>query len=169
MGQSHTFFNSNLQQEMLALALNSVVTLCTESTGLMHGISLRFALASESRLRFSTNLRLLTAARRWTNPNGILNGIMAVLILSYTSASFVILPLPYGNPVATNSFEVYFYYVCIPGLYLLLLSITLLLQVVIALSEMRAVKISTWSSSPFDVTAALVQHAQLTPVPLRCM
>jgi hypothetical protein len=108
-----------------------------------------------------------TAARGWTNSNGILfNDIMAVLlILSYTSASFVILPLPYGNPVATNGFDVCSYYVCIPGLYLLLLGITLLLQVVIALSGMRAVKLLTWSSSRFDVTAALVQHAQLPLVP----
>jgi hypothetical protein len=71
--------------------------------------------------------------------------------------------------VATNSFEVYSYYVCIPGIYLLLFGITFLPQVVVALSGMRAVKILTWSSSPFDVTAALVQHAKLTPVPLRCM
>ncbi|KAG2153853.1 hypothetical protein DEU56DRAFT_771314 [Suillus clintonianus] len=45
----------------------------------------------------------------------------------------------------------------------------LLLQVVIALSGMRAIKILTWSSSPFDLTAALVHHAQLTPVLFRCM
>ncbi|KAJ8590752.1 hypothetical protein M405DRAFT_896005 [Rhizopogon salebrosus TDB-379] len=34
---------------------------------------------------------------------------------------------------------------------------------------MRAVKILTWCSSPFDVTAALVHYAQLILVPLRCM
>jgi hypothetical protein len=67
--------------------------------------------------------------------------------------------------MATNGFDVYSYYVCIPGLYLLLLGITLLLQVVIALSGMRAVKLLTWSSSPFDMTTALVQHVQLTLVP----
>ncbi|KAG2745770.1 hypothetical protein P692DRAFT_201856076 [Suillus brevipes Sb2] len=39
----------------------------------------------------------------------------------------------------------------------------------IALSGMRAVKILTWSSSPFDLTAALVHHTQLTPATLRCM
>ncbi|KAJ8592027.1 hypothetical protein M405DRAFT_76370 [Rhizopogon salebrosus TDB-379] len=37
------------------------------------------------------------------------------------------------------------------------------------MSGMRAVKILTWSSSPFDVTIALGHHAQLTPVPFRCM
>ncbi|KAG1858951.1 hypothetical protein DFJ58DRAFT_726415 [Suillus subalutaceus] len=58
------------QREILALVLNLIVTLCTESIGLVHGISLRSALASESRLRFNTNLRLLTVARGWYNPNG---------------------------------------------------------------------------------------------------
>lgn len=79
--------------EVLRLVMNLIVTLSTESTGLVHGTSLRYALASESRLRFNTNLRLLTAARGWRNPNGsLLNGIMAVLlIISYTSASLVIL------------------------------------------------------------------------------
>ncbi|KAG2071897.1 hypothetical protein BDR04DRAFT_1230823 [Suillus decipiens] len=39
----------------------------------------------------------------------------------------------------------------------------------IALSGIWAVKILTWSSSPFDLTAALVHHTQLTPTTLRCM
>ncbi|KAG2737301.1 hypothetical protein P692DRAFT_201066770 [Suillus brevipes Sb2] len=39
----------------------------------------------------------------------------------------------------------------------------------IALSGTRAVKILTWSSSPFDLTAALVHHTQLTPATFRCM
>ncbi|KAG2132055.1 hypothetical protein DEU56DRAFT_447582 [Suillus clintonianus] len=34
---------------------------------------------------------------------------------------------------------------------------------------MRAVKILTWSSSPLDLTAALVHHTQLTPIAFRCM
>ncbi|KAG2755814.1 hypothetical protein P692DRAFT_20826810, partial [Suillus brevipes Sb2] len=55
------------------------------------------------------------------------------------------------------------------GLPLLILGVALLLQAVIALSGMGAVKILTWSSSPFDLTAALVHHTQLTPVTFRCM
>ncbi|KAG1801189.1 uncharacterized protein BJ212DRAFT_1210928, partial [Suillus subaureus] len=150
-----------LEGEILSLAFNLIVTLCTESIGLAHGISLRSALASESRLRFNTNLRLLTAARGWCNPNGVLfNGISAVLlIISYTSASLVVCPnysLTYQN-------------LAIAGISLLVLGIALLLQVMIALSGMRAVKILTWSSSPFDLTAALVHHTQLTPATFRCM
>ncbi|KAG2070430.1 hypothetical protein BDR04DRAFT_1155650 [Suillus decipiens] len=162
--------SSGLQKEMVALVLNLIVTICTESTGFVHGISLRSALASESRLRFNSNLRLLTAARGWRNPNGVLlNFIMAVLlIISYSSVSLITsfddlhgITAPISGP--------YIYPFTILGLPLLILGIALLLQVVIAWSSMRAVKILTWSSSPFDLTAALVHHTQLIPVPFRCL
>ena len=158
------------QKEVLALVLNLVVTVCTESTGFGHGISLRSALASESRLRFNVNLRLLTAARGWRNPNGILlNGVMAILlILSYTLSSLAISSTSVDmTKFISGSFTMSGF--CIVGLPLLLLGVALFLQVVIAFLGIRSVKILTWSSSPFDVTAALVHHIQLTPVPLRCM
>ncbi|KAG1780430.1 hypothetical protein EV702DRAFT_1276803 [Suillus placidus] len=155
-----------LQMEILALVLNLIIALCTESIGFVHGISLRSALASECRLRFNTNLRLLTAARGWCNPNGaLLNGISAVLlIISYSSASLVVC----FNSHFLNQFEDSEGF-AIAGLPLLILGVALLLQVMIALSGMRAVKVLTWSSSPFDLTAALVHHTQLTPATFRCM
>ncbi|KIK40293.1 hypothetical protein CY34DRAFT_274313 [Suillus luteus UH-Slu-Lm8-n1] len=161
---------SDLRKEILALALNLIVTLCTESIGFVHGISLRSALASESRLRFNTNLRLLTAARGWCNPNGaLLNSISAfLLIISYSSASLAVCfdtQLP-SSPASTMKMTVG---IALGGLPLLVLGVVLLLQVMIALSGMRAVKILTWSSSPFDLTAALVHHTQLTPATFRCM
>ncbi|KAG1859364.1 hypothetical protein DFJ58DRAFT_701645 [Suillus subalutaceus] len=154
--------NQSLAQEILTLTLNFIVMLCTESTGLVHGISLRSALASESCLHFNTNLRLLTAARGWYNPNGaLLNGISAVLlIVSYSSTSLIV--CPQYQTVQASGFAFI-------GLPLLILGVALLIQVMIALSGMRAVKILTWSSSPFDLTAALVHHTQLAPVTFRCM
>ncbi|KAG2159079.1 uncharacterized protein EDB93DRAFT_1117952 [Suillus bovinus] len=156
----------SVRGEILTLILDLIVTLCTESIGFIHGISLRSALASESRLRFNTNLRLLTAARGWYNPNGaLLNGISAVLLtISYSSASLIICQ-DYQVTLAGGSFES----ISIAGFPLLILGIALLLQVMIALLAMWAVKILTWSSSPFDLTAALVHHTQLTPSTLRCM
>ncbi|KAG1869409.1 hypothetical protein DFJ58DRAFT_723259 [Suillus subalutaceus] len=157
-----------LRAEILSLTLNLIVTLCTESIGFVHNISLRSALASESRLRFNTNLRLLTAARGWYNPNGaLLNGISAVLlIISYSSASLAVC-VDYQIPAETS--QGYELGVAFTGLPLLILGVALLLQVMIALSGIWAVKIFTWSSSPFDLTAALVNHAQLTPATFRCM
>ncbi|KAG1859016.1 hypothetical protein DFJ58DRAFT_292447 [Suillus subalutaceus] len=156
-----------LQGEILALALNLIVTLCTESIGLVHGITLRSALASESRLHFNTNLRLLTAARGWCNPNGTLfNGILAVLlIISYSSASLILCLASTSNDLSIDNAVV----IVMTGIPLLVLGVALLLQVMIALSAIRVVKILTWSSSPFDLTAALVHHTQLTHVTSRCM
>jgi hypothetical protein len=154
---------NTLQAEMLALVLSLIVTLCTESTGFVHGISLHSTLASESRLRFNNNLRLLTAACGWRNPNGTLfNGVMAVLlILSYTSASLVTTWIP-AESIDNGLFSII-------GVPLLLLGIALFLQGAIAMSGMRTAKILTWSSSPFDVVVALCHHVQLSPVPFRCM
>ncbi|KAG2139314.1 hypothetical protein DEU56DRAFT_800661 [Suillus clintonianus] len=163
-----------LRKEMVVISLNLIVTLCTEATGFVHNISLRSVLASESRLNFNSNLRLLTAAHGWSNPNGaLLNGIMVVLlVISYSSASLVALPsysilydVLSGEAVNTVTAT----RVDIIGTPLLILGVALLLQVVITLTGMRAIKILTWSSSPFDLTAALIHHAQLTPVLFRCM
>ncbi|KAG1828819.1 hypothetical protein EV424DRAFT_1383825 [Suillus variegatus] len=168
---SKEYFALPLLAEILTLMLDLIVTLCTESIGFVHGISLCSALASESRLRFNTNLRLLTAARGWYNPNGTLfNGISTVLlIISYSSPSLIVfMELQYeltGPDGIVQDFES----VAIAGLPLLVLGVALLLQVMIAFSAMRAVKILTWSSSPFDLTAALVHHTQLTPAAFRCM
>ncbi|KAG2071884.1 hypothetical protein BDR04DRAFT_1153893 [Suillus decipiens] len=165
----------NLQEKILTLGLNLIVMLCIESIGFVHGISLRSALASERRLRFNTNLRLLTAAGRWYNPNGaLLNVISTVLIIiSYSSASFIIClnarytpPSPIESGPAQVVYEEHIAFVGIP---LLILGVALLLQVIIALSGIWSVKILTWSSSSFDLTAALVHHTQLTPATFRCM
>ncbi|KAG2043739.1 hypothetical protein BDR03DRAFT_1004986 [Suillus americanus] len=129
--------NHGRQKEMLTITLNLIVTLCTESTGFVQGISLRSALASESRLLFNTNLRLLTAARGWYNPNGaLLNGISVfLLIISYSSASLVV--------CFDFSSSYWNLQLAIAGIPLLILGVALLLQVMVALSAMRAVKILT--------------------------
>jgi hypothetical protein len=81
------------ETELLSLVLNLIVTACTESIGFVHAQSLQYALASESRLHFNTNLHLVTAVcrKRWISPNGILlNTIMVILlIMSYVSSSLV--------------------------------------------------------------------------------
>ncbi|KAG2053536.1 hypothetical protein BDR06DRAFT_1008674 [Suillus hirtellus] len=147
--------------------LTLIVTLCTESIGFVHSVSLRSALSSESRLRFNTNLRLLTAARGWYNPNGaLLNGISAVLLIIIYSSASVVMCLDLNNSETFQTVDMGF---AIAGVPLFVLGVALFLQVMIALSGMWTVKILTWSSSPFDLTAALVHHAQLTPTTFLCM
>lgn len=151
----------DLQREILALILNLIVTLCTEPIGFVHSISLRSALASESRLHFNTNLRLLTAARGWYNPNGALpNCIMAHyilhLILSYPMLQFRVGRLKYNGlychrRVTSPRFG---YRTPSGGDHIV---------------RDAGCQNLTWSSSPFDLTAALIHHAQLTPDAFRCL
>ena len=161
------------QRELVGLGATLLVALCTEATGFVHNVALRSALASEQRLRFNTNLRLLSAAKGALNPNGkMFNGLMALLlVVSYSSGILVTLA------VVTDSSEGRTRAVPLPSttqiyisnVALLVLGGALLLQVVIAVVAMATADIRTWSSSPFDITAALVHHTQVTPVQGRCM
>lgn len=159
---------NNWERELLCLALNLMVTACTEATGFVHGVALRSALASHQQLRFNTNLRLLSAASGLFNPNGTLcNIVMAILlIVSYSSSLLVVLSvdLDSSSGVADTGLAI-----CVSDVPLLVLGVTLQLQAIIALVSIRSANILTWSSSPFDITAALVHHAQILPESGRCM
>ncbi|KAF8138117.1 hypothetical protein EV363DRAFT_1393583 [Boletus edulis] len=148
------------QKELLSLGLNLVVTACTETIGFVHSIALRSSLASQQQLHFNTNLRLLSAASGWFNPNGTLcNIVMAILlIVSYSSSLLV----AFGVEDAQLA-------ICVSEVPLIVMGVALLLQAVIALASARSADILTWSSSPFDITAALVHHAQIIPEPGQCM
>lgn len=160
--------SSSWQKEPLCLGLNLLVTACTEATGFVHGIALRSALASERRLGFNTNLRLLSAGSGWFNPNGTsCNIVMAILlIVSYSSSLLVALSvdLDSSTGVADTGLAI-----CVSEVPLIVLGVAILLQAVIALASARSADILTWSSSPFDITAALVHHAQILQEPGQCM
>ncbi|KAH7931385.1 hypothetical protein BV22DRAFT_1027624 [Leucogyrophana mollusca] len=150
--------------EILGLLMAAVIVLCVEAIGFVHSVTLRAALASESRLRFNTNLRLLTAAHRnpWTNPNGTLfNGIMGILVtISYAAGAVILLHYTYdGEWTATHIYAV-------P---VLILGISTLLQAAIALAGLHATKVLTWSPSSFDTTAAMIYQTQVAHVRNRCM
>lgn len=155
-------------REILCLGLNLMVTACTEATGFVHGIALRSALASEQRLRFNTNLRLLSASGRLLSPNGMLVNIMmaTLLVLSYGSSLLVTLSVDMDSSsgVTDGGFAM-----CISEVPLIVLGGALVLQAAIALVSVYSADVLTWSSSPFDITAALVHHAQILPEPGRCM
>lgn len=99
------------------------------------------------------------------DPNGaLLNGVMAVLlIISYTSSSLIVFD---DSTLTSNDSSTIS--VAVAGFPILLLGVALLLQTVIALSGLRAVKVFTWSSSPFDLTAALVLSVHAWFVQARC-
>jgi hypothetical protein len=134
----------SFKTEVLSLSLNLFVTACTESTGFVHSVALKSALARESRLDCNTNLRLLTAARggRWSNPNGTLfNIIMAILlIVSYVSSSLVFIPFQ-ATTVDDSSHE--WWNTCIFAPPVLVLGVAILLQAVIAIAGIYHTRILT--------------------------
>lgn len=156
------------EKELLCLGLNLMVTACTEATGFVHAIALRSALASQQQLRFNTNLRLLSAAGGTFSPNGTLcNVVMAILlIVSYSSSLLVVVLVDTESSSGVTDAGLA---ICVSEVPLIVLGVSLQLQAIIALASVRSANILTWSSSPFDITAALVHHAQILPEPARCM
>ncbi|KAG1888837.1 hypothetical protein F4604DRAFT_1899726 [Suillus subluteus] len=103
--------------------------------------------ASQSRLQFNTNLRLLTAASGWYNPDGVLlNSVSAVLIISYSLASLIV---PLDCQIMLRTFGEG---IAIAGLPFLFSGVVLLFQVVITLSGIRAAKIFTWRNFKLCLT-----------------
>lgn len=153
--------------ELLSLALNLIATVGNEVCGFVHSATLRSALASEGRLEFNTNLRLLTAAqgKHWYNPNGaVLNLVMATLtIMSYATSSLVFVLVFSSDGV--NGTLVFF----VQPFAIFFLSGVMLLQAVIALAGVRSAKDMTWSGSPFENTAVCLSHSRPFHVRDRCM
>jgi hypothetical protein len=158
------------KSEILSFIMNLIVTICTESIGFVHSVTLKSALAAESRLDCNTNLRLLTAASRnpWTNPNGaVFNVIMALLlIISYASSTLTFMPL--YSLVSEDATQEW----CSTSVYavpVLMLGFSLFLQAIIAITGVIQARVLTWSSAPLETTAALLHHGLLTPISGRCM
>jgi hypothetical protein len=163
--------SSSFRTEVLSLALTLVVTICTESIGFVHSITLKSALIHESRLRCNTNLRLLIVARdtHWTDPNGTLcNVIMAVLlIVSYISSSLVF--VPFQSIYVDDSLEEWWNTCIFAPPLLTLCTGALLLQAIIATAGFHHTRVLTRSSSPLNTTAALLNDGQLKHSSGRCI
>ena len=161
-----TSFNK-YAQELFPLGLNILVTICTDITGYIHTVSLRWALQKESRLTFNSNLRLFTSARLSKANAWYTNLIMAVfMIMSYASTSLifiretnVVLPiLPPNKDIFICAYAI------------ITLAIGILGQATIAAVCLPSlVKAPSWSSDPLEIAAACVVMDGLHHRPGRCM
>ncbi|KAG8880105.1 hypothetical protein FRB97_001091 [Tulasnella sp. 331] len=155
----------------LSLILSFVVTACTEATGFVHGTTLKWGLAEEDRFTFNATLRLLQATSGIFSPNcWPTNALFAFsLILSYAASSTMILrdEIWVGN-VVSGSGEWYGVSVIsfVPPI---LLGGAFLIQALLGLRALRSTQVSTWSSSPLDMTSALIHHGYIRHSPDRCM
>ncbi|KAG8993650.1 hypothetical protein FRB94_010502 [Tulasnella sp. JGI-2019a] len=159
----------------LGLCFNALVTVCTEATGYVHGTTLKWGLAKEGRLAFNANLRLFSATKGVFSVNGpVANAIFLIsIVFSYAASSTIflhssILPnflhkkVAPTKPMATPSSLVAF----LPPI---ILGAMLVLQAVLSLIAFYNTRVPTWSSSPLDVTSALVYHGYVRHRPQRCM
>jgi hypothetical protein len=107
--------------------------------------------------------------KHWTNPNGTFkfNMIMALLLItSYVSGTLIFIPV-HSQVIDGGPNE--WWNTCVFTMPVLTLGIALLLQAVIVMAGVHQARILTWSSSPLDVTAALLHNYKLTHMSGRCM
>ena len=74
--------------EVYSLIITGCLTVCTESTGFIHDVCLRWNLFQERRLRWVTNLRLLSATKKVLATRWLSNLLYFVtLAMAYTASS----------------------------------------------------------------------------------
>ena len=81
-----------------SLIVTGLVTGCTESTGFIHDVSLRWNLFRERRLRWITNLRLLSTSRvtpATCSPTNLL--YFLTLAIAYTASSQIFIPTAFSS------------------------------------------------------------------------
>ena len=136
---------------LLPLGFSVIVTLCNECVGLTHTTTLRWALWQEGRLKFNSNLRFLTSARR-SPSNGWLVNILCILMttISYTAAGGVAITRGYTEDNVIS--------ISLPAI--ALLSLGLLTQAAVATWALLAMKVDvlSWSSNPLNNAFICHQH-----------
>lgn len=151
---------------LIPLVINIIITLCTESLGLIHATSLKWALFHEGRLDFNANLRLFTATRRsWANSRTINVLYLFALALCYAASSSFLTVFPvrgfdsYGGHSAT----------AISKGASLCLGTSLLLICLICFWSIMTTRFLTWNSNPLTVLAAAQKSGRFVRRLRRCM
>lgn len=97
--------SANNSAGVYAFIVTVLITLCTESTGFIHDVSLRWNLFEERRLNWTSSLRLLTTSKV-TLATGSLSNVLYffTLAVAYTASSqlFVVTAFSTGRTVGNN-------------------------------------------------------------------
>ncbi|KAH7174184.1 uncharacterized protein B0J16DRAFT_403736 [Fusarium flagelliforme] len=147
--------------EILSLVFNIILTFCIDSMAFVHSVSLRWALYSEQRLEFNTNLRLLTSSSK-SGPNRWYTNVFSMICLCfcYGGSSYLLLP--------TDSLpDVVF----LNGVALVVLGLALSGHAIVSTWCLwtRSDSVLTWSSNPLSNCLAAVQNGMLQRREGRCM
>jgi len=161
-------------KEILPLLINILVTLLTESTGLIHQTTLRWALGSK--LTFSSNLRLFSRGGSYWAFGRISNFLNAgFLILSYSAPPFIVVGAPSETLCSDDNAALRkldctrdtFVNFC-PGA-LIALGIGLGGTTALSTWQLFSITVPTWSSSPIDMVWASVLTGQRRRFANRCL
>ena len=135
--------------ELIVLAQNIIITLCNESMGYVHSVSLRWALQRNGKLDFNSNLRLFPASSGF-GPNAWYSNLImtCAIVTSYGASSLTLLLFSSGDCGA---------YVVL-GKSFIILGFALATQASFATWSLTYQRQwPTWSSDVMDVAAACVQ------------
>ena len=164
------FTLNQVLKELIPLAINIIITGLTESLGLIHATSLKWALYNEDRLEFNANLRLLSFTRKsWANSRVVNVIYLLALALCYASSPAILITLP--NEACYMSKTKYtgpvLYTVSKSGP--LCLGLSLLILCAICTWSLTTTKAPTWSTHPLTVLSAATSEGRLVRRIGRCM
>ena len=147
---------SRIFAELIILSQNILITICTDSLGYIHSISLRRALQCEGRLAFNSNLRLLTSSRT-SGPNKWYSNVLVLcgIIAAYASSSLTFLLDSISFDQTDGLDEDLSFKVCGPAF--VTLGCALAAQALVStLALLSGGDIPTWSSALMDTAAACI-------------
>jgi hypothetical protein len=157
----HTFFIDKYSQELIKLAVNICIAICTDNLGYIHSTSLRWTLHHQGKLVLNSNPRLMSSTRFFSANRWSTNTVSAFcLMLCYASSGQLF--LINDSAQATNF--------ALNGLAVAALGFGILVQSIIStmcLVHARGL-IPTWSSNPLNSTLVCL-HRGLLATPGRCM
>lgn len=157
-GTSSTLDISGNIKEVISLVINGVIFACTETLGLIHAISLRWALFREGKLDFNANLRMFAFSKEHT-PNGRLATVAFLLSIALCYASSPLIFVAEVRDDGVSLYEVYHISKVGP----ICLGIAILIQCAICTwslkgSSSSSARIPTWSTNPLVTLAVALEQ-----------
>ena len=139
---------------LIPLALNLLITICTDSLGFIQTASLRWSLQQDGVLMYNSNLRLLTATKRNPAHRWYINAISAFC----ASVCYAATPIlsAWGSDRNRDSHDLYW----IPqGIIFVYLGLAIMGQATLATwcLFLSVKSIPTWSSNPLNTTLACLE------------
>ncbi|KAK0521544.1 hypothetical protein OC834_006625 [Tilletia horrida] len=156
---SHQYRLSKTDHIVFTAVLNMITTICNESMGYIHSISLRWSLFDEGKLQFNSNLRMFTSSKQTAANSRFANLVCFIgVILSYSSGALLL--VAQGESAYAGVASDPTAHIAIPQAFITY-GIGILLQVIVTVMAIpSAYRAPTFSCSPLDTAAAALTRGQ---------